>query len=166
MIASQAAATKYSGRRRVVSLASTVLLASGCSNMVSTAPGTSVDSAGAKVVGRIHGGNQPVSSATVNLYFAGQTDSRPPPPWSQQRSPRSTARAASPSSNSQTVCPTPASRTPSPALPVRAARTSMSLLAVATPSMTGDPLKNNSAAVFIAPVGRARHHPSDLHLYE
>ena len=52
-------------------LASAAVATTGCSNMTSTtAPGGAA--AATKVSGRIHGGNQPVSGATVNLYFAGQ----------------------------------------------------------------------------------------------
>lgn len=62
------------GRRRLLfSLASSALLASGCSNLVSTAPGSGAVSSAANLAGRVHGGNQPVAGATVNLYFAGQT---------------------------------------------------------------------------------------------
>lgn len=72
MIASHSAATPRPGRRLFVSLASTVVLASGCSNLVSTAPSSSIVGSAAKLGGRVHGGNQPVAGATVNLYFAGQ----------------------------------------------------------------------------------------------
>jgi hypothetical protein len=72
MIASHSAARQRPSRRLLVSLASTALLASGCSNMVNTAP-SSVNTASVKWGGRVHGGNQPVAFATVNLYFAGQT---------------------------------------------------------------------------------------------
>ncbi len=52
-------------------LASAAIATTGCSNMTSTAsPGGPV--AAAKVGGKIHGGNQPVSGAAVNLYFASQ----------------------------------------------------------------------------------------------
>ena len=72
MKAQHFAATPHAGRRLLVSLASTVLLASGCSNLVGTAPSGVETSGAAKFSGHVHGGNQPVSGATVNLYFAGQ----------------------------------------------------------------------------------------------
>ncbi len=74
MTASHSAATPRPGRRLLVSLSSTVLLVSGCSNMVSTAPSSfGGNSAAATLGGHVHGGNQPVAGATVNLYFAGQS---------------------------------------------------------------------------------------------
>lgn len=72
------AASQRSGRRLLVSVASTALLASGCSNLVSTAPRDVETGAAAKVGGHIHGGNQPVSGATVNLYFASQNGTATP----------------------------------------------------------------------------------------
>lgn len=59
-------------RRLLLPLASSALLASGCSSMVNSAP-KSANSDLIKFGGRVHGGNQPVAFATVNLYFAGQT---------------------------------------------------------------------------------------------
>ena len=53
-------------------LASAAVVTTGCSNMTS-ATASSDAKAAAKVSGKIHGGNQPVSGATVDLYFAGQT---------------------------------------------------------------------------------------------
>ncbi len=71
MTASHFAAPRLN-RHLLASIASTVLLASGCSNLVSTAPSSGLSDAAATVGGRVHGGNQPVAGATVNLYFAGQ----------------------------------------------------------------------------------------------
>ena len=52
-------------------LASAAIATTGCSNsLTSTASGGDLASAAAKIGGNIHGGNQPVSGATVNLYFA------------------------------------------------------------------------------------------------
>lgn len=51
-------------------LASGAVFTAGCANMATTAVGGSSD--GATLGGRIHGGNQPVSGATVTLWFAGQ----------------------------------------------------------------------------------------------
>ena len=52
-------------------LASAAVATTGCSNMTSTASSGGVTAA-IKVGGKIHGGNQPVAGATVNLYFASQ----------------------------------------------------------------------------------------------
>lgn len=54
-------------------LASAAIATTGCSNMTSTATGGASAVAAMKIPGKIHGGNQPVSGATVNLYFAGQS---------------------------------------------------------------------------------------------
>ncbi len=53
-------------------LASAAVATTGCSNMTSTAASGGGAVAAAKVGGKIHGGNQPVSGAAVNLYFASQ----------------------------------------------------------------------------------------------
>ncbi len=73
MHVSRLVVTRQPSRRLLVSIASTALLASGCSNLVSTAPESGAASSAATVSGRVHGGNQPVAGATVNLYFAGQS---------------------------------------------------------------------------------------------
>ena len=52
-------------------LASAAVATTGCSNMTSATASSGINPA--KVSGKIHGGNQPVSGATVNLYFAGQS---------------------------------------------------------------------------------------------
>lgn len=72
MIAHLSATTQRPGRRLLISLASTALLATGCSNLISTAPVSNPESSAGSIGGRVHGGNQPVAGATVNLYFAGQ----------------------------------------------------------------------------------------------
>lgn len=53
-------------------LASAAVATTGCSNMTSATASSGINSA--KISGKIHGGNQPVAGATVNLYFAGQTN--------------------------------------------------------------------------------------------
>ena len=69
---SHSATTQRPGQWLLASLASTALLLSGCSNLISTAPSSGPVSAAAILGGHVHGGNQPVAFATVNLYFAGQ----------------------------------------------------------------------------------------------
>ena len=52
-------------------LASSAVFTAGCANMATTAVGSSSDAVA--LGGTIHGGNNPVSGATVQLWFAGQT---------------------------------------------------------------------------------------------
>ena len=59
---------RYASSAAVTSLA----LVAGCANMV-TAPGVTSLVQGATVSGKIHGGNQPVGFATVQIYTIGQT---------------------------------------------------------------------------------------------
>ncbi len=64
----------FAGKRRrifMALLASAAVATTGCSNMTNTAS-LGGSTAATKVGGKIHGGNQPVAGATVNLYFASQ----------------------------------------------------------------------------------------------
>ncbi len=56
-------------------LASSAVFTAGCANMATTAVGGSGDAV--TLGGTIHGGNEPVSGATVTLWFAGQGNSSP-----------------------------------------------------------------------------------------
>jgi hypothetical protein len=60
----------------LVLLASSALFMAGCSNM-STAPGSNLVSNARTIGGKVHGGSQPVSGATVKLYYAGQAPTLP-----------------------------------------------------------------------------------------
>ena len=60
-------------RQLVLLLATTTLFTAGCSNMSSNAPSSGLAGQAVTLSGRIHGGNQPVSGATVTLYFAGSS---------------------------------------------------------------------------------------------
>ncbi len=163
MHASHLAVTRRPSRRLLVSIASTALLASGCSNLVSTAPGSGVASSAASIAGRVHGGNQPVAGATVNLYFAGQAGVAKP---GQTGVPASTTLAATTTtaddgagsftfvkladgmSNTGTTntfsCPSSAQGgTPYVYVVARGGNT----------LNTHDPAVSNAASVFIAPVG-------------
>jgi hypothetical protein len=51
---------------------SSAVFTAGCANMASTAGGSNFTGDAATIGGTIHGGNQPVSAATVQLWFAGQ----------------------------------------------------------------------------------------------
>ena len=53
-------------------LASAAIATTGCSNMTSSVASSGGLTAATKVGGKVHGGNQPVAGATVNLYFASQ----------------------------------------------------------------------------------------------
>ncbi len=68
-----------SGSRRVLlaTLATSSLFVAGCSNMATSAPDVNPFTSAATLKGAIHGGNQPVSGATVYLYFAGQMPAAP-----------------------------------------------------------------------------------------
>lgn len=54
-------------------LASAAIATTGCSTMTSSVASPGGPLAATKVGGRVHGGNQPVAGATVNLYFASRT---------------------------------------------------------------------------------------------
>jgi hypothetical protein len=74
MIGNYFARLTGSKRNLLALLASSVVLTAGCANMSSTAPtGTNPFISPATLSGKIHGGNQPVSGATVTLWFAGQS---------------------------------------------------------------------------------------------
>ena len=64
-------------------LASSAVFTAGCANMATTA-GSGLSGDGVTLGGKIHGGNQPVGGATVNLWFADRGSHRlrysPPPP--------------------------------------------------------------------------------------
>jgi hypothetical protein len=53
-------------------LATSAVFTAGCANMASTAGGSSFPGDAATIGGTIHGGNQPIAFATVQLWFAGQ----------------------------------------------------------------------------------------------
>jgi hypothetical protein len=59
----------------VAVLASSVMLTVGCNNMATTAASANPLNSGATISGKVHGGNQPVAFSTVTLNFAGQSRS-------------------------------------------------------------------------------------------
>jgi hypothetical protein len=74
MIGNYFARLTGSKRNLLALFTSSVIFTAGCANMTSTAPtGANPFSSPASLTGKIHGGNQPVSGATVNLWFAGQS---------------------------------------------------------------------------------------------
>ena len=72
MIGNYSARLTGSKRNLLALLASSIVFSAGCSNMSSTAPLVNSLSSSATLSGKVHGGNQPVSGATVTLWFAGQ----------------------------------------------------------------------------------------------
>ncbi len=75
MIGNYSARLTGSQRNLLALLASSVIFSAGCANMSSTAPSSANPfSSPATIGGRVHGGNQPVSGATVSLYYAGQSN--------------------------------------------------------------------------------------------
>jgi hypothetical protein len=73
MIGNYSARLTGSKRNLLALLASSVIFSAGCANMSTTAPDANPFVSPATLGGRVHGGNQPVSGATVNLWFAGQS---------------------------------------------------------------------------------------------
>ena len=61
-------------RSLVALLASGAMLTAGCANMATAPSNVGSLHPNAAVSGKVHGGNQPVSGATVNLYFASQAN--------------------------------------------------------------------------------------------
>jgi hypothetical protein len=60
-----------STRTLLAALATSAIFVTGCSNMASSAPEVNPFTSAATLKGFVHGGNQPVSGATVSLYYVG-----------------------------------------------------------------------------------------------
>lgn len=139
------------GKRKFAALVvSSVLLTVGCSNMATTAAAGNSFANPATLTGSVHGGNQPVQFATVQLYGVGQTGNGSP----------ATLLATTTTSTSGTfgfmktatagIYPNTG---PTYTCPMGA---DLLLYIKTTGGNTlgnGDPAMNNSAAVFLAPVG-------------
>jgi hypothetical protein len=78
MIGHYSARLTGSKRNLLALLASSVIFSAGCANMTSTAPVANSLSSPATLSGKVHGGNQAVSGATVTLWYAGQLTGFPP----------------------------------------------------------------------------------------
>ena len=67
--------TRLTGSKRnlLALLASSAVFTAGCANMATTATSSNPLNVASTLGGRVHGGNQPVGGAVVNLYYAGQT---------------------------------------------------------------------------------------------
>ena len=59
--------------KSITLLAAALVLTTGCANMVTTASPINTFSSPATIMGHVHGGNQAVAFATINLYMAGTT---------------------------------------------------------------------------------------------
>lgn len=133
-------------------VASSAILSVGCANMVTTAPHLDTLSAGSSFGGTVHGGNQPVYNASVRIYEAGQTGVGSASTLLATTTTdingafqftKLSGTAVQPSSGSSYTCPT---NTGSDGL----------LYIVSYGGNTtgsGDATQNNSAAVFMAPLG-------------
>ncbi len=140
------------GRCGLALLASTAIFSAGCSNMVSTAPESGPLAQAGSVTGRVHGGNQAVAFATVNLYFQGL--GRPNPAASLQATTATANNGAG--SFSFTLQPTGSTTTGGnnfqcPASPN--ANSMVYLVATGGNTMGTGTADRNNAAVFLAPLG-------------
>jgi hypothetical protein len=75
MIGNYSARLTGSKRNLLALLASSAIFTAGCANMATTASTANPFTSGASLSGKVHGGNQPVSGATVTLFYAGQKGS-------------------------------------------------------------------------------------------
>jgi len=73
MIGNNVSPLSGSTRSFLAALATSVIFITGCSNMGSTAPDVNPFTSGATIKGNVHGGNQPVSGATVTLWYVSTT---------------------------------------------------------------------------------------------
>ena len=71
MIGNSFARLTGSKRNLLALMASSAVFTAGCANMATTASNPTPLGQAATLSGKIHGGNQPVVGATVNLYFSG-----------------------------------------------------------------------------------------------
>jgi len=78
MIGNSFARLTGSKRNLLALMASSAVFTAGCANMATTAPSiVAPATSAASLGGKIHGGNQPVVGATVQLWYAGQKSSFP-----------------------------------------------------------------------------------------
>ncbi len=166
MIAHLSAATQRPGRRLLISLASIALLATGCSNLISTSPVSNEASSPGAIGGRVHGGNQPVAGATVNLYFAGQGT------HASGAKLVATTKTADDNAGSFSFTKLPDSDTVNPttntfSCPVSGTATPYVYVVARGGNTlnTHDSSVNNTAAVFIAPMGLCNQLTSSTFVY-
>ena len=149
MMTRQLKSAQKSGRPFVVLLASSAILTAGCATTATTAVNPSTFATGATFGGHVHGGNQPVSNSTVQIYTVGQTgvgssgtllatattDASGSFQFSKQTS------GSYPNTGSSYTCPSGSD--PLLYLVARGGNT----------TGTGGNTVNNAAAVFLAPLG-------------
>jgi hypothetical protein len=129
-------------------LASSAVFSVGCSNMLTTAPSLNALDAPATIGGKLHGGNQPVSGATVNIWFAGQ--------GSTPATIGATTHTSSDGTGSFSFVKSPSIGLAANGTTFSCPATDTLVYVVATGGNTlnsGDSSANNSAAVFLAPFG-------------
>ena len=147
------AAFKLAQRSIALSVATGALFATGCANMATTAGSLSAPVTGAAITGTVHGGNQPVGYATVQIYTVGQsglgssgtllattqTDAGGNFAFTKQ------ASGSYPNTGSTYACPT--------TNPSSADNLLYILSRGGNTTGTGGSAINNAAAVFLAPLG-------------
>ncbi len=152
----EAAERQRRKRAVVAALASSTLFAAGCALQPTASDSHSFGSAAAVLSGSVRGGNQPVATATVTLYTVGKTGT------GSSGTTLATTTTSAGGSFSFVQMATPASAGPTPATALggntyECGNTSNDLLYLVTRggNTTGSGVAgvNNSAAVFIAPVG-------------
>ncbi|MDE3106375.1 MAG: hypothetical protein KGK08_14485 [Acidobacteriota bacterium] len=135
-------------------LASSVVLMAGCANMTSTATSAvSPQAQGVSISGHLHGGNQPVAFATVTLNFAGQSRSA-----TASTVAATTTTADDNAGSFSFIIGTPGTSYPNTgntfSCPTNGSDPVVYLKAVGGNTLnTHSSSVNNSAAVFLAPLG-------------
>ncbi len=130
-------------------VASGALFTAGCANMATTATSVATSSAATTVTGKLYGGNQPVAFATVNLWYAGQGPSAP-------ASIGATTTTANDGAGSFSFIQNPTNGQPGVGNTFSCPTNNAYVYLVATGGNTlntGNPAINNSASVFLAPLG-------------
>ncbi len=145
--------TQGATRSILALLASSAILTAGCANMVSTASSANSLNSGATVTGRVHGGNQPVSGATVTVNFAGESGLRS----ASTVAATTTTAADGTGSFAFTVDPVNGNSHPSTgstfSCPVSGDPVVYVVARGGNTLNNGNPSLNNTAAVFLSPIG-------------
>lgn len=134
-------------------LASSALLTAGCANMATTAASGNPLGIGATLGGKVHGGNQPVAFATVTLNYAGQNR------LATTSTVAATTATADDNGGSFSFVKDPVNGNVHPisgstfSCPVSGDPDVYVLAKGGNTLNTHDPMVNNTAAVFIAPLG-------------
>ena len=148
------AASRIAQRSIALCVATGAVFATGCANLASTTGSTGAFATGAAVTGKVHGGNQPVGFATVQIYTVGQ--SGPGSTGTLLATTQTdaggnfafTKQASGSYSNTGSTYACPATGTNLPA-----DRLLYIITRGGNTTGTGGSSINNSAAVFLAPLG-------------